>query len=110
MADDGLATGLTDLAAVRSLRTAGAGRIVVAFPVGARQAVALVGEEADEIVCHTIPDELLGVGRWYRDFSPVSDGEVLALLRAASREEPPSGRLPAPPSGQPAGPASRPPA
>jgi putative phosphoribosyl transferase len=108
--DDGLATGLTDLAAVRSLRTAGAGRIVVAVPVGARQAVALIGEEADEIVCHTIPDELLGVGRWYRDFSPVSDEEVLELLRAAAREEPPSGRPAVPPSAQPAGPASRPPA
>jgi putative phosphoribosyl transferase len=106
--DDGLATGLTDLAAVRSLRAQGAGRIVVAVPVGARQAVALVGAEADEIVCHTIPDELLGVGRWYRDFSPVSDEEVLALLHAASREEPVSGRPPAPPSGQPAEPAAGP--
>jgi putative phosphoribosyl transferase len=79
--DDGLATGLTDLAAVRSLRGQGAGRIVVAVPVGARQAVALLGAEADQVVCHTIPDELLGVGRWYRDFSPVSDREVLDLLR-----------------------------
>ncbi|MGZ4306574.1 MAG: phosphoribosyltransferase, partial [Solirubrobacteraceae bacterium] len=58
--DDGLATGLTDLAAVRALRTRGAARIVVAVPVGAREAVALVGEEADDVVCHTIPHELLG--------------------------------------------------
>ena len=81
--DDGLATGLTDLAAVRALRARGAGRIVVAVPVGARESVALVGAEADEVVCHTIPRELLGVGRWYRDFSPVSDEEVLALLAAS---------------------------
>ena len=82
--DDGLATGLTDLAAVRALRARGAGRIVVAVPVGARESVALVGEEADEIVCHTIPHDLLGVGRWYHDFSPVSDVEVLTLLAAAN--------------------------
>jgi putative phosphoribosyl transferase len=90
--DDGLATGLTGLAAVRSLRAQGARRIVVAVPVGARQAVALLGAEADEVVCHTIPDELLGVGRWYRDFSPVSDQEVLDLLRTEA-----AGRLAAAP-------------
>ena len=49
--DDGLATGLTALAAVRALRARGAARIVVAVPVGARESVALVGEEADEVVC-----------------------------------------------------------
>jgi putative phosphoribosyl transferase len=89
--DDGLATGLTDLAAVRSLRARGATRIIVAVPVGARESVALVGEEADEIVCHTIPHELLGVGHWYRDFSPVSDAEVIATLAAASGQAPPTG-------------------
>jgi Phosphoribosyl transferase domain len=60
--DDGLATGLTDLAAVRALRARGAGRIVVAVPVGARESVARVGQEADEIVCHSIPHDLHGVG------------------------------------------------
>ncbi|MFP5363006.1 MAG: phosphoribosyltransferase family protein [Thermoleophilia bacterium] len=82
--DDGLATGLTTLAAVRALRARGAGRIVVAVPVGAADAIALVGEEADEVVCHTIPHELLGVGRWYEDFSAVSDDEVVGLLEAAA--------------------------
>ncbi len=82
--DDGLATGLTVIVAVRALRAGGAERIVVAVPVGARESVALVGEEADEIVCHMIPRELLGVGRFYHDFSPVSDAEVVALLNAAS--------------------------
>ena len=103
--DDGLATGLTDLAAVRALRTQRARRIVVAVPVGARQAVALLGGEADEVVCHTIPDELLGVGRWYRDFSPVSDQEVLDLLRSALTESAPE----RPRADRPAEPASSPP-
>ena len=93
--DDGLATGLTDLAAVRALRARGAARIVVAVPVGARESVALVGEEADEVVCHTIPPELLGVGRFYEDFSPVSDAEVVALLGAAARDRVPTpGQMP----------------
>ncbi|MDQ2895945.1 MAG: phosphoribosyltransferase [Actinomycetota bacterium] len=82
--DDGLATGLTDLAAVRALRARGAGRIVVAVSAGARESVALIEREADEVVCLTIPRELFGVGSWYGDFAPVSDAEVLALLGAAA--------------------------
>jgi predicted phosphoribosyltransferase len=81
--DDGLATGLTNLAAVRALRGLGATRIVVAVPVGASDALGRADEEADTVVCHTVPIELLGVGAWYEDFSPVSDAEVLDLLAGA---------------------------
>jgi predicted phosphoribosyltransferase/pimeloyl-ACP methyl ester carboxylesterase len=81
--DDGLATGLSDLVAVRALRGRGAARIVVAAPVGSRESIAMLGAEADEVVCVTSPRALLGVGRWYDDFSPVSDEEVLLLLEQA---------------------------
>lgn len=82
--DDGVATGLTDLAAVRALRGRGAARIIVAVPVGPRESLALLEEAADAVVCHTIPRDLVGVGRWYRDFSAVADDEVVALLDAAA--------------------------
>jgi predicted phosphoribosyltransferase len=88
--DDGLATGLSDLVAVRALRARGAGRIVVATPVASPEAVRMLTAEADEVVCLKVPRELLGVGRWYEDFSPVSDGEVLALLAAAGTRLPAS--------------------
>ena len=39
-------------------------------------------------VCVTRPHELFGVGRWYDDFSPVSDEEVLALLAEAATPNP----------------------
>jgi putative phosphoribosyl transferase len=81
--DDGLATGLTDLAAVRALRKRGAHRIVVAAPVGSSYAVSMLSEEADRVICLTIPPNLDGVGAWYRDFTPVSDEQVLAILAAA---------------------------
>jgi putative phosphoribosyl transferase len=81
--DDGLATGLSDLAAIRALRKRGARRIVVAVPVGSRESVAMLGEEADEVLCLMIPERLYGVGLWYEDFAPVSDEEVLALLEQA---------------------------
>jgi len=86
--DDGLATGLSDLAAVRALRSRRPARIVVAAPVGSREAIALLADEADEVVCVTRPRELFGVGRWYRDFSPVVDEEVLALLAEARTRVP----------------------
>ena len=82
--DDGLATGLTAVAAARAARRRGAARVVVAAPVGSAQAVALLGPAADEVVCHTVPRGLDGVGRWYRDFSPVPEEEVEALLAGES--------------------------
>ena len=78
--DDGLATGLSDLAAIRALRKRDARRIVVAVPVGSRESVAMLSEEADQVLCLMIPERLYGVGLWYEDFAPVSDEEVLALL------------------------------
>ncbi len=78
--DDGLATGLTALAAVRVLRRRGAARIVVAVPVGSREAAASLGLEADDVICHTLPERLYSVGAWYRDFSPTTDDQVAALL------------------------------
>ncbi len=84
--DDGLATGLTDLAAVRALRKRGARRIIVAVPVGSSEAVSMLAEETDRVVCLTVPARLLGVGMWYRDFTPVSDEQVLALLAEAAED------------------------
>jgi len=85
--DDGLATGLTDLAAVRALRKRGAREIVVAVPVGSSEAVSMLAREADRVICLEIPRRLFGVGMWYRDFSPVSDEQVEALLAEAGKEE-----------------------
>jgi putative phosphoribosyl transferase len=86
--DDGLATGLTDLAAVRALRKRGARQIIVAVPVGASGAVSMLAEEADRVVCLEVHEPLFGVGIWYHDFTPVSDEEVVALLGEASISQP----------------------
>jgi putative phosphoribosyl transferase len=82
--DDGLATGLTVLAAVRALRRREPARIVVAVPVGAGESVSMLAEEVEEVVCLTTPEPLLGVGRWYRDFTPVSDEQVIEALGEAN--------------------------
>jgi putative phosphoribosyl transferase len=78
--DDGLATGMTMLAAVRALRARKAAKIVVAVPVGSGEAASILRGEADRVICLTVPRRLYGVGMWYRDFRPVDEDEVLALL------------------------------
>ena len=78
--DDGLATGATMRAAARALRSAGVERIVVAVPVAPAQTLEALRWDVDEVVCPVVPDPFTAVGRWYRDFAPVSDDQVRALL------------------------------
>jgi putative phosphoribosyl transferase len=78
--DDGLATGRSALAAVRSLRRRGAARVILAAPVASREAAVLLSQAADEVVCVEIPPDLWAVGAWYADFRPTTDDEVTALL------------------------------
>ena len=80
LVDDGLATGATMTAAVRWARERGAKRVVVAVPVGSSDTVARLVQEADSVVCPAPLADLGAVGLWYRDFRPVSDEEVIALL------------------------------
>ena len=82
--DDGLATGSTARAACAVARHLGAARVVLAVPVGAGESLAAF-EAADEIVVVATPRPFVAVGRHYRDFAPVTDEEVLALLDAAAR-------------------------
>jgi alpha-beta hydrolase superfamily lysophospholipase len=54
--------------------------VVVAVPVGSSDTVARLAQEADSVVCPAPLADLGAVGLWYRDFRPVSDEEVIALL------------------------------
>lgn len=80
LVDDGVATGATMLVALHALRQLGAGRLVVAVPVGAPDSLARLEQVADEVVCLSRPPYLVSVGQWYDDFSQTSDAEVRALL------------------------------
>jgi putative phosphoribosyl transferase len=78
--DDGLATGATALAAARAMRAAGAGRVIVAVPVGPPHTIDRLRQEADEVVALQVEDEFWAIGQFYRDFHQVSDDEVKRLL------------------------------
>ncbi len=94
--DDGLATGSSALAAVRSLRGRGAKRVVLAVPVAAPQSLAALRAEADEVVCVEAPEDLWAVGYWYEDFRATTDQEVAALLARHASPAPSSEDGPAP--------------
>jgi putative phosphoribosyl transferase len=81
LVDDGLATGATMEAAVRSVRQLGAARVIVAVPVAATESRDRIARIADEVVCLQAPAFFSAVGQWYEDFSQTSDAEVERLLR-----------------------------
>jgi predicted phosphoribosyltransferase len=78
--DDGIATGASIVAAVRAVRAAGAAAVIVAVPVGPRSVCQLLAEEADDVVCATMPDHFEAVGQVFADFRQVSDERVRELL------------------------------
>jgi len=80
LVDDGIATGASMLAAVRAVRAAGPESIVVAVPVGPPSACQQLAEEADDVVCATMPRAFEAVGQVYVDFHQVTDDEVRELL------------------------------
>jgi putative phosphoribosyl transferase len=90
LVDDGLATGRSALAAVQSLRSRGAARVVLAVPVAAPESAEELRRHADAVVCVEEPAELWAVGWWYEDFRPTTDEEVAALLAEYGAPAPPA--------------------
>lgn len=78
--DDGLATGATMRAAVRSIRKHHPKRLVVAVPVGSEEACSSLLDEADDVVRLETPQPFFAVGLYYRDFLPTEDSEVQRIL------------------------------
>ncbi len=79
--DDGIATGNTILASIKMIRTKHPLKIVVAVPVAPARTAKKIRELVDDFVCVYTPEEFSGVGQFYRDFSQVSDEEVIALMK-----------------------------
>jgi putative phosphoribosyl transferase len=87
--DDGIATGSTIRAAIRSLRKRKAGRVILAVPVGPESAVKELSSLADQVACLEMPEPFFAIGQFYRDFDQVDDATVRSTL--ASRTHQPTG-------------------
>jgi predicted phosphoribosyltransferase len=78
--DDGIATGSSMMAAIRSIRARRPRKIVVAIGVAPAESLARLTAEADEVVCLAAPMHFHAVGQFFEDFSEVTDEMVVAAL------------------------------
>lgn len=85
LVDDGVATGYTLLAALRSLQKKNPARLILAVPVGPPDTLSILEREVDELVYVEAPSDFAAVGQFYRDFGQVSDDEVKAVLKNAGK-------------------------
>lgn len=85
LVDDGLATGATMRAALRSLRMQNPATLIVAVPVAPASIAQALRDEADDVVCLSTPEPFFAVGSAYEDFTQTSDDEVKTLLARSRR-------------------------
>ncbi len=80
--DDGIATGMTFIAALREARELRPARLVAAVPVMPEEFLETLKKECDEVICLNIDPNYLGaVGAYYEDFPQISDEEVIQTLK-----------------------------
>jgi len=82
--DDGVATGLTMLAAIEEIKDRGPEKIVLVAPVIPADVAQRLKRYVDELVALDIPTVYLGaVGAYYDKFDQVDDREVIKLMKKA---------------------------
>lgn len=84
--DDGLATGATMFAALRSVREEQPRELVCAVPVASTDGFALCSPLCDTLVCLRKETYFGAVGQYYRSFDQVEDEEAVNLLRNSSEK------------------------
>ena len=79
--DDGIATGSTMTAALRALRGHKPKKLVGAVAVASPEAARAMRHECDAMVCLNVPVDFFSVGRFFDDFSQVTDDDVVKILK-----------------------------
>ncbi len=85
--DNGIATGASMIAALRSVREKKPKKLIAAAAVAPYESLQEIRALADEVVCLDVPPDFYAVGQFFEEFTQVSDEEVIALLRQ-SRPQP----------------------
>jgi len=81
LVDDGLATGYTMLAAIRSVKKRKPKRIVVAVPTASANAAELISREVNDVLCPNIRSgPIYAVADAYREWRDLTDEEVVEIL------------------------------
>lgn len=81
--DDGVATGVSDRAAVLSVKKMNPAKVILAVPVCSAQSSIKFRNEIDEFICLEEPLDFYAVGAHYQCFEQLTDEEVVELLKSA---------------------------
>jgi putative phosphoribosyl transferase len=80
--DDGAATGATVIAAARWIRKQYKPKqFIIALPVAPKPTLKLLGKECDSVEAVISPGNFHSVGQYYEDFNPVTDEQVMEIMR-----------------------------
>jgi predicted phosphoribosyltransferase len=90
--DDGIATGATTRAALRATRSRKPTKLVLAVPVAPTDTLAIMRDEADDVICIEEYSDFGAIGFYYLDFRQISDEEVIETLARFPAGGPASGR------------------
>ncbi|MBI4992363.1 MAG: phosphoribosyltransferase [Candidatus Harrisonbacteria bacterium] len=85
LVDDGIATGATMIASIRSAKNKGAKQVIVAVPTTASDSLKKISQEADRVIYLDAPLLFFAVGEFYQDFPQTTDAEVIELLSKAKQ-------------------------
>ncbi|MBU2577406.1 phosphoribosyl transferase [Patescibacteria group bacterium] len=85
--DDGIATGLTMLAAIEEIKENNPEKVIVAIPVIPPGIVDTIKKEVDELIALEIPEDYQdSVSAYYQSFPEISDSEVISFLEKNKNE------------------------
>lgn len=85
--DDGIATGFTIQAAIKSIKKHAAKKIILAVPVAPQDTISLLEKIVDEVICLLIPNEFHAVGLYYKSFEQTTDEEVFDIVRDLKKDK-----------------------
>lgn len=87
--DDGIATGMTAIAAAETARHRGARLVIVAAPVISLESHHQISKFCQHVIGIHVTSDFETVGQFYLDFSQISDQEVLDAMKESHRFAPP---------------------
>lgn len=80
LADDGIATGASMMAAIEGIRRQNPAQVIVAVPVAPPRSCENISRKVHKLLCLYTPDPFGGVGAWFDQFGQTTDDEVRQLL------------------------------
>lgn len=80
LVDDGTATGMTAMAAIKSIKKQNPKSLILAIPVISFQAYDEINPLVNKIETLKIPRDFVAVGVHYEDFTAVTDEEIIGML------------------------------